>query len=389
MRVIVVSLAFLVCSGWCVASSPEQSDSVSLPRKGFLRLYDKVVKYFSEANVPKPEKKIDISFIGGPHYSTEAGFGIGIVGAGTYYSSRGKDGMPEASTPPSQLSLKLDVTTGQLYKIGAEGYHIFRGDKFRINYDAYFYSFKDKFWGIGYKLDSSNANESIYKRLQSQIKADFVYNLNNKLYIGPIAEFTYINATRMDRPELLEGQSPKTFTTGVGVTMLYDTRDMPLNAYEGVYVRFDQLFNPRFLGNRYAFSQSELTACAYAKVWKGGVLATMFHANLTYGNTPWGLLPTLGGSDVMRGYYEGRYRDKNEMDLTVELRQKVWRRNGLVVWVGAGTVFPKFSVFKWYHVLPNYGIGYRWEFKQRVNVRLDLGFGRGEKGFNFSINEAF
>lgn len=40
--------------------------------------------------------------------------------------------------------------------------------------------------------------------------------------------------------------------------------------------------------------------------------------------------------------------------------------------------------------LPNYGIGYRWEFKKRMNVRLDYGFGKKDQnGFLFSINEAF
>ncbi|MDE5632787.1 MAG: hypothetical protein K2I54_08290, partial [Muribaculaceae bacterium] len=67
----------------------------------------------------------------------------------------------------------------------------------------------------------------------------------------------------------------------------------------------------------------------------------------------------------------------------------IWRRNGLVAWVGAGTVFPKFSAMSMRKVLPNYGIGYRWEFKKRVNVRLDLGFGKHQTGFIFSINEAF
>ena len=41
------------------------------------------------------------------------------------------------------------------------------------------------------------------------------------------------------------------------------------------------------------------------------------------------------------------------------------------------------------HILPNYGFGYRWEFKKRVNVRLDLGFGKHQTGFIFNINEAF
>ncbi len=100
-------------------------------------------------------------------------------------------------------------------------------------------------------------------------------------------------------------------------------------------------------------------------------------------------MSTLGGSDNMRGYFEGRYRDKSEMDLCLELRQHVWRRNGLVAWIGAGTVFPRFSALRWSKILPNYGIGYRWEFKKKVNIRLDLGFGRHQTGFIFSINEAF
>ena len=53
-------------------------------------------------------------------------------------------------------------------------------------------------------------------------------------------------------------------------------------------------------------------------------------------------------------------------------------------------MFFDFSGFKWGHTLPNYGIGYRWEFKNRVNVRLDYGFGKkGQSGFLFNINEAF
>ncbi|MDE6286653.1 MAG: hypothetical protein K2L99_06645, partial [Muribaculaceae bacterium] len=61
----------------------------------------------------------------------------------------------------------------------------------------------------------------------------------------------------------------------------------------------------------------------------------------------------------------------------------------VVVWGGAGTVFNHFKEINSRTILPNYGIGYRWEFKQRVNVRLDMGFGRGISGFIFSINEAF
>ena len=61
-----------------------------------------------------------------------------------------------------------------------------------------------------------------------------------------------------------------------------------------------------------------------------------------------------------------------------------------MVWAGLGTVFGKFSQLRAYKLLPNAGIGYRWEFKKDVNVRLDYGFGKGgQNGFIFNINEAF
>jgi hypothetical protein len=68
----------------------------------------------------------------------------------------------------------------------------------------------------------------------------------------------------------------------------------------------------------------------------------------------------------------------------------VWKRNGVVVWAGLGSVFPSFERLRAKMLLPNYGIGYRWEFKKYVNVRLDYGFGKcGQSGFVFSVNESF
>ena len=101
------------------------------------------------------------------------------------------------------------------------------------------------------------------------------------------------------------------------------------------------------------------------------------------------MMSRLGGAYRMRGYYEGQYRDNNITEFQVELRQHIWRRNGIAIWAGAGNVYKDFRTFEWRHTLPNFGFGYRWEFKKRVNVRLDLGFGKKCTGFMFNINEAF
>lgn len=360
------------------------ADSVTVKKPGLIQ---RVIDYFTDANKEHPDKAFDISFIGGPEYSSETGFGVGIIGSGLY--TAGKQWRTDTVTPKSNVSLKFEVATHQYYKGGAEGIHIFPKDRMRLIYDTYFYSFKDKMWGVGYDMGSDDANESVFKRLEARVKLDYVVRLGPNMFLGPSGMFTYANARRVDNPELLCGQKDKIYTTGLGLTLLLDSRDFAPNAYRGVYVKVDQVFNPSFMGNKYAFSYTEAIAAVYCRAWRGAVIAPMVHARFTYGDTPWSMMSTFGGSHYMRGYYEGRYRDKCVMDATVEFRQHVWGRNGIVVWLGAGTIFPNFAALRLDRVLPNGGIGYRWEFKKRVNVRLDVGFGRGEKGVNFSINEAF
>ena len=53
------------------------------------------------------------------------------------------------------------------------------------------------------------------------------------------------------------------------------------------------------------------------------------------------------------------------------------------------TCFRRSASSDWSQTLPNYGIGFRWELKKEVNVRLDYGFGKKTSGFLLSINEAF
>ena len=374
---------------WVTASAMDLSgmsnvaiSSDSVRNEGIV---NKVVRYFRESNERKIGKKIDFSIIGGPHYSSDTKLGLGLVAAGLYRTN-----LADSLITPSNLSIYADISSVGFALIGVKGYHIFPSDLYRINYTVYFYSFPSKFWGIGYAEGLEDSNETKYKRLQAKIETDFMFKFAPSLYAGPAVEFIFVNGKHVqDHSYLWRGEDMRVKTYGLGFTVSYDTRDNISNAYKGVFLSLEQRFYPRFLFNDYAFSKTELMANTYHRVWKGGIIATQLHGEITYGNTPWSMLAQIGGSESMRGYYEGRYRDKSEIDMTVELRQHVWHRNGVVAWVGAGTVFPKFSDIRFNHILPNFGIGYRWEFKNRVNVRLDYGFGRGQSGFVFNINEAF
>ncbi len=349
-----------------------------------LNVFQKILKYFDDSNKADSDKKFDFGIIGGPHYNSTTKFGLGITASGSYRTRR------DSLTTPSNVALYGDATTTGFFLIGIEGHNYFPQNSFRIDYNLSLQTFPGDFWGIGYEMGNNNRNKSSYNRLDVAAQIDWLARLYPHLYGGISTCFNYVKGSKFTNITLLEGQPTEVISTGVGISLVYDSRDFITNAYQGIYTRVNQRFYPAFLGNKATFSHTDFTLDYYQRAWKGAVIALDIYGDFNYGNVPWNMLALFDGSNRMRGYYEGRYRDKNLIAIQVEVRQHIWRRNGIAVWVGAGNVFPSFSQFDWGHTLPNYGIGYRWEFKNRVNIRLDYGFGKkGQSGFLFNINEAF
>lgn len=364
-------------------SSAEQVDTMAL-RAG-KSWVNRILDYFNDSNKNKKHKRFDFSVIGGPHYASDTKFGLGLVAAGLYRTDPN-----DSILPPSNVSLYGDVSSVGFYMLGVRGNHIAPKGRYRIDYHLYFYSFPSDFWGIGYEMGDNDANKSDMKRWQAQAEVSFLFRVADNFYIGPMASYDYVIGKHIERPELLQGMDQHTWNVGAGVSLVYDNRDNLTNPHRGIFLNINQMFRPGFMGNDYAFSTTAFRFDAYQRLGKGTVLAEDIRANFNFGNPSWGMMAELGGTHSMRGYYEGRYRDKHSLEATVELRQHVWKRNGIVVWVGAGTIFPKFSALRSKQILPNAGVGYRWEFKKNVNVRLDYGFGKsGQSGFLFNINEAF
>ena len=80
--------------------SATMEDSIPAKRSFFKKFLD----YFNDANKEKKNKKFDFSVIGGPHYSSDTKFGLGLVAAGLYRTDR-----IDTLLPPSNVSLYGDV----------------------------------------------------------------------------------------------------------------------------------------------------------------------------------------------------------------------------------------------------------------------------------------
>lgn len=348
--------------------------------------FGKIINYFRNSDNANSNKRFDFGILPGPHYSSTAGLGLGVVATGLYSMDRS-----DPQLPKSNVALYGDMTTKGFLMIGLKGNNFFPKERFRLDYRLYIYTFPTSFWGIGFENGDNDDNETSYRRLRFDAMARFLFRIAPKTYVGPIVNFQYVKANSVDNSglHLFDGQDLNIRSLTAGLSFTYDTRDFILNASRGWFIQLDQTFTPRFLGNEYCFSTTDLTVSSYRKVWKGGILAGEWHSKFNYGNPAWCLMSEVGSTNRMRGYFEGRYRDKNIMEFQLELRQHIWKRHGIAVWGGMAQVFPEVDALRWRKILPNAGIGYRWEFKNRVNIRIDYGFTRNGGGFMFNINEAF
>lgn len=393
LRLVFASFSFLLSVAWAQANgiewcgeeqtSDEEKDTVATKKHKSYNPIKWVGHYLSNTN-KHSDRPFDFSMLIGPSYTAATSIGIGVT-ASALYSWDGTD----STLSKSNASLFGNASVTGMLAVGLKGDNFLPHKKYRLSYVLSFYSFPGTYWGIGYNNGDDDNRKTDYDKIKLQFKPTFLFRITDTVYLGPVADLEWTNSFGFDDDTLLEGEDKSVFNFGLGVNFTYDSRDFVLNAYRGNYFRLEQMFYPSGFGNDLAFSYTDVTYSTYHQVWKGGVIAMELHGMFNYGDVPWVMLAQVGVQGRMRGYYEGRYRDRNILEGQVELRQHIYGRHGMAVFAGLANVFPDFNEIRFDEILPNVGVGYRWEFKERVNVRLDLGFTNDSPNFVFNVNEAF
>ncbi len=331
------------------------------------------------------ERKADISFAVSPYYSQETSFGLGGQLSALYRLDR-KDSLMQ----PSDLTLIGGGSINGTYSVGVQGNINWTRNK-RMNYVMEFKSQHRDFWGIDFNSCANNPAISVrFNRVN--ICADYQQRFSGNWFWGIAARIKY-GAIELDKPEYIQGQDKKGFFSGLGFSIVYDTRDFILNPKKGMMFMIRHIYYPNKLGNN-KFDVGYTTAQfnAYHRLWKGAIMAydVFAETNITDGELPWQLKEEICYDDRrMRGYYSGGYMDNNQICVQAELRQNIYKRLGAVVWGGGGTFFKTFESFHERQILPNYGAGIRFEMKKNTNLRVDFGFGRHESSIIFNFGEAF
>ena len=179
--------------------------------------------------------------------------------------------------------------------------------------------------------------------------------------------------------------------SGIEQSLTYDTRDNIYGARHGSYLLLQHFNAARFTGSDFTESKIKVEARRFLPIRTEHAFALQAQYEASTGNVPFEQLPTIGGSNVMRGYVFGRFRDRQIASAQAELRVKVIGRFGVASWFGGAVVCGSHCVANWGDVLPTSGVGVRYFLipAERLTLRLDFGFGRHSNGFYLDFTEAF
>lgn len=187
-----------------------------------------------------------------------------------------------------------------------------------------------------------------------------------------------------------EGRGTST-RMGVGLRLLFDSRDQPMGARRGWYARADSVFFQNLWGSSFDYARLRLETRAFLPL-DGHILAGRITAHAALGNPPFYDLPALGGSNLMRGIFAGRFRDRRMAAAQGEYRSPllIWRLSA-VAFGSLGVLGPSLDEIALDHAKWATGGGVRLLLsrKRNLNLRLDYGVSEDDHGFYLSIGEAF
>ena len=320
-------------------------------------------------------------------YTPETHLAFGAAAISYFRSSS------DTSSKPSQITLSGYYSTRKQYIVTFTPEIYLQNDNYFIPMDLHFGDFADKFWGIGnktpdfpnpdYRIRSYGIKIAIKPKIKSNFKAGVIIELKNANIVDKKSNpYLISNSARGSNGGM-------TFGSGMGVSL--DSRDNIFYPSRGSFYELNILIFSRMWGSEFDFNRYILNLRQYLSITRNYLLAIQFYGNFVGGYPPFYELPALGGQNLIRGYFLGRYRDKQYVLTQAEYRTSLLWRIGLVGFAGVGDVTDRLELIQLSELKYSVGAGLRFalDVEEKLNVRIDFGIGKNSSGIYFAIEEAF
>lgn len=317
-----------------------------------------------------------------------------VIGAGIkrfYQFGKNKDSLTRVSNVAASIQYSLN---GQ-YLLRSQ-YQIFTNqEKYYITGYLGFSRFPLTFYGIGNDIDMDKNETVTFNYFRFDNVSYRKVSTNSFVGLG-WRYFKMFNvqskANGMLESGNVEGSNGST-VSGLNISYLFDSRDNILNPSKGSFAQLIYSIHGNVTGSSHTFNRWQFDTRTYLKPFsrRQDVLAFQGYGYLSDGNVPFNELAQMGGEIIMRGYFQGSYRDKNLLAVQAEYRLQLLKRWGIVGFAGGGNISNAMNHFDLNNTMPSYGGGLRFKInrKENVNVRVDYGLGNGQQNVYFFIAEAF
>ncbi|WDG11386.1 BamA/TamA family outer membrane protein [Vibrio campbellii] len=347
-------------------------------------LVDDILTKLGSSETVDESKLIDWGILPGPFVNPEQGFGIGVAAVGLYTPYDWQKG-----DPYSTVTVTSYGSTSGSYGLGLNNRTYLKGDKVRLLGEAWISHTPGYYWGIGSQAAENDSNKVQYEGQRLQLSPKVAVEIAPNTYAKLGWQWQSFNKVDGVDGDILPSEVTNATSSGVLLGMEYDTRDFEPNPMQGQFLDIEWIANRDSLGSDEDYDNLVANYRLYQQWSDTTIVAMEVYSQSIFGDAPWFDYAQLGDDQRMRGYYQGRYRDKHQLSTQVEIRHTIAGRHGVVGWLGAGNIAPTYHDLFESSWLPTVGVGYRFAFKARINVRVDLGVGKDSTGFYFQINEAF
>lgn len=336
------------------------------------------------------DERFGIVPVGAVLYAPETG--VTFAAAALLYTRLG----PAGRVRDSKVMLAAAYTLQSQWLVQLSGTLFAFEDAAALDYEVDVSYFPKKFYGIGNDT-SIRDDEEAYIRQAYQLELRPAARVLPNLYVGPAFQIKQYDVNEIDPNRQLasgrilgaEGGTDVAF----GVAGFYDTREPTLNPLAGMFVDAQFSHSGPTWGSSFQHQGYIVDVRGYVPIapcWQH-VLAWQAYGEFHSGEPPFWMLSELGGPSRMRGHYQGRYRDRQMVELQAEYRLPVVWRLGAVGFAGVGEVARDLKDFRPADSKFSLGGGLRLMLDRdaRINVRIDVGWGGDDWGPYVALGEAF
>ncbi len=354
--------------------------------------FERLVDYYYSIVEGDSSKPRDHYYFALPIWAISPETGIKLGVSLGYMFRAGKD----STTRPSLIRLNSSYTELHQFNIRPSADVFFNKNEYNLKAQYVYNDFNEYFWGVGNQTPKYYlGNKDLYDFKQHKVNLRFTKQIITNLYLGPQVLYERIYDVNFKDGSPSPGSGISGINGyevfGAGLALAFDNRSHIYYPLNGAYLEISNYYYFKSNISSHSFHGLTFDMRKYFQLWKENVLAIQGYGSLNYQDVPYRQMGTMGGEMFMRGYYNGRYREKHLVTVQAEIRKTIWGPFGMVVFGGIGNV-GKNEMELLENIKPNYGFGIRGMSirREHINARLDFGFGsKGINGFYFTLAEAF